>query len=127
MKRSHAVMLAVLLAAGALATIALAASSSLTLSNPAFGVYKGKVRSGEDRCEVNRNVTVRHDEDRDGYDRHDFKIGTDKTNGRGVYQVTGNQAPAGDQIAAKVGRKTLGDGTRCKKATATATAGAHTP
>ena len=127
MKRSHAVILAVLLAAGALATIAFAAASSVSLKNPSYGVYKGKVSSGNDKCEANRKVTVRHDQNRNGYDRSDYKIGTDNTNGKGEYAVTGNQAPAGDQIAARVKKRTLGDGTVCKKATKTATAGAYMP
>lgn len=73
----------------------------LTLANPAPTQYKGKVANTSRKCKKRRNVTVRHDEDEDGYDRGDFKIGSDRTNRRGRYEVNGPQAPPGDQIAAK--------------------------
>ena len=123
MKRPPALLLVALLAAGAFAAVAFAAGSSVSLTNPDPGVYQGNVSSGNDKCEPNRKVIVRHDEDRDGYDRSDYKIGSDTTNGKGAYEVRGNQAPRGDQIAAKVTKKELANGTVCKKDTTTAIAG----
>ena len=72
MKRWSGPVVAVLLAAGTFAAVALAARTCLKLKNPEVGVSTGTARSGEDRCERKRRVTVRHDEDRDGYDRSDF-------------------------------------------------------
>jgi len=123
MKR-WSLVVAVLLVAGAFAAVALAAKTNITLKNPQFGVYTGKATSSDNACKRKRKVTVRHDQDGDGYDRRDFKIGTDRTNRRGVYRVNGNQAPTGDQIAAKVAKRTLDDGTVCRADTATAPAGA---
>ena len=126
MKRWSGPVVAVLLVAGAFAAIAFAAKTTVTLKNPEFGTYTGKANSPSGPCERNRKVTVRHDQDRDGYDRRDYRIGTDRTNRKGAYTVTGNQAPAGDQIAAKVGKRTLDDGTVCKADTVTAPAGPRT-
>jgi hypothetical protein len=91
-------------AALALSTSGLAlqgGSGDLTLSNPDPGQYEGKVANSSRKCRKRRSVTVKHDEDKDGYDRGDFTIGSDRTNRRGRYSVTGPQAPSGDQIAAK--------------------------
>ena len=127
MKRWPRLILALLLATGAIVATAFAAGSSLTLTNSKPGVYTGTVSSGNDKCEPNRKVIVRHDQNRNGYDRSDYKIGTDRTDAKGDYEVLGNQAPRGDAIAAKVAKKTLADGTVCKKATTRGIARAREP
>jgi hypothetical protein len=96
----------------------------LTLHNPEYGVYEGNLESEKAGCEKRRRVHVYHDQNKNGYDPSDYHIGSDKTNRKGDYEVNGNQAPAGDQIVARVGPRTLAGGTHClgeeKKAVATA-------
>ena len=100
------------------------AGGRLTLQNPEFGVYEGNLESEKAGCEKRRRVTVYHDQNENGYDPSDYRIGSDKTNRKGDYEVNGDQAPAGDRIVARVIHRTLASGTLClgeeKKAVATA-------
>ena len=117
----NALMIALgVVAAVAVASTAIGGGGTLSLTNPAAGEYAGKVSGVAGKCKRGRNVTVRHDEDEDGYDNGDFKIGSDRTNRRGRYEVTGPQAPPGDQIAAKAARKRSAN---CRALETTATAG----
>jgi hypothetical protein len=80
-------------------------STSISLENGSPGVYEGSVRSKKAACETGRKVTVFHDENDNGLDKSDFRIGSDTTDSGGNYVVRGNQAPAGDTIIATVGIK----------------------
>jgi hypothetical protein len=116
MKRGLAVVLAIGLLGGLLAGGALAKklSTSISLVNAEAGVYKGKVTSAKAACEKGRKVTVYHDENDNGLDPSDYRIGSDRTGKSGAYTVQGNQAPAGDTIIATVKRKKLKAGV-CKE------------
>jgi hypothetical protein len=111
-----------LLAAGALADQGPRVASSLTLRNPEATSYEGVVRSSKRACKKRRKVTVVHDLNRNGADRSDYVIGTDRSDKKGRYEVEGNQAPLGDSIAASVGRRKLPSGTVCLGATVSAIA-----
>lgn len=125
MKMRIGLALGVVLAAGSLATGALAhdhhdgakdedeVKSSISLSNSEAGVYEGTVSSKRAACRKQRRVKVYHDQNENGVDRSDYRIGTDTTNKRGEYEVNGNQAPTGDDVVAIVSGKVLRDGTLC--------------
>jgi hypothetical protein len=89
-------------------------NTTLTLENSLPGQYEGLLSSKRAACEASRRVAVFHDENDNGLDPSDYRIGSDKSNANGEYEVHGNQAPAGDTIIAKVSRKKLKDGTVCK-------------
>lgn len=128
MKRGIVGALAVALLGGLLATGALAdnhhgdakgeddAKSQISLSNSETGVYEGTVTSKKAACRKQRKVKVYHDENENGVDRSDYRIGKDTTDKKGNYEVVGNQAPMGDAVIAVVSGKRLADGTRCEDA-----------
>jgi hypothetical protein len=118
MKRGIAAALALALLAGTVATAELSARvirvpSSLTLHNRESEIYDGAVESNEEACERGRTVRVFHDKNRNGVDGRDYRIGKDRTDRHGEYEVEGSQAPMGDRIIAVVGQRTLADGTVC--------------
>jgi hypothetical protein len=125
MKRGIALALAAGLTAGSLATGALAdhhhggdkdedeVKSRITLSNSEAGVYEGTVSSKRAACRKQRRVKVYHDQNENGVDRSDYRIGKDLTDKKGNYEVDGNQAPMGDDVIAIVTGKVLADGTLC--------------
>lgn len=129
MKKGIAVVVSVGLVAGLFATELAARTehdpAKLTLRNAKEGLYEGYVETDNLACESRRPVTVFHDQNRNGVDKSDYRIGSDKTDKYGEYEVEGNQAPKGDRIVAQVKRKTLVDGTVClaKQRGATALAG----
>ena len=108
------------------ASIAMAGASlipsDISLQDTGPGVYEGMVTSPKPACEKKRKVSVRHDQNLNGWSTDDYEIGTAKTASSGKYKVTGNQAPDGDQIAARAAKKTLPSGAVCKAAKVTATA-----
>jgi hypothetical protein len=87
--------------------------SKITLSNTESGVYEGTVSSKRPACKKQRRVKVYHDQNENGVDRSDYRIGKDTTDKRGNYEVNGNQAPMGDDVVAVVAGRYLGDGTLC--------------
>ena len=96
--------------------------STVTLQNDQPNSYKGKVESDVPKCERRRLVRVFHDENANhNIDGDDFQIGEDRTNRKGAYAVTGNQAPAGDNLIA-LATDAVRDHTHCKKALVEATA-----
>jgi len=116
--------LTVVLAIASLATAALAdhyegskgnggVKSQISLSNSEAGVYEGTVTSKEAPCRKQRRVKVYHDQNKNGLDRSDYRIGKDITDKKGNYEVNGNQAPTGDNVIAVVAGKHLRDGTLC--------------
>jgi len=117
MKKGIAVSAAVGLICGLFATELAARTAHepalLYLRNVKVGVYEGYVESDPLPCEARRLVTVFHDQNRNGVDKSDYRIGSDKTDKNGEYEVEGNQAPLGDRIVAQVKRKILADGTVC--------------
>ena len=110
------------IAGGAWAAGKIKADSKVTLHNQVAGVYFGKVSSEVPDCKPKRNVTVWHDEDADGVDEDDFKIGSDKTDRKGKWEVRGNQAPAGDRIIAEVLEEKVDHGLLCHDDTDTSRA-----
>jgi hypothetical protein len=96
-------------------------NTKVTLENKTEGLYTGDLTSQVPKCVKGRDVHVYHDANADGNFTGDFEIGHTRTNKRGEYSVTGNQAPAGDQILAYAYSKTLDD-VRCKKGRKIATA-----
>jgi hypothetical protein len=131
MKRMGAATLAVCVAAGLIAGVASGAKikTSVSLDNPAFGVYEGQV-TAKKPCKKGRTVTVWHDTNGNGEvdgEPTDFEIGTGVTDDAGFYTVLGNQAPAGDNIIAVVDKKKKGK-KKCKDAEAlTEAEGSITP
>jgi hypothetical protein len=124
MRRGIALALAAALVIGSLATGAFAAhheggkddeevKSQISLSNTESGVYEGTVGSKRPACRKQRKVKVYHDQNENGVDRADYRIGKDTTDKKGNYEVNGNQAPAGDDVIAVVSGKLLPDGTYC--------------
>jgi hypothetical protein len=100
--------------------------TQVTLKNPAFGVYTGKVKA-EKPCSVNRSVQVWHDTNGNGQvdgDPPDFKIGETKSRRLGKYRIEGNQAPAGDNLIVVVKSKESGRDD-CKGAVGDAKAEQH--
>jgi hypothetical protein len=97
-------------------------ATSLTLKNTQSTVYEGVAQSKRPACESRRTVTVFHDENRNGLDGADYRIGSDTTSNNGAYRVVGNQAPPGDTIIALVARRTLPSGAICKGSVVSATA-----
>lgn len=113
-------LLAGLAAAGALANHHVSdgkgddeVKSRITLSNSESGVYEGTVSSKRPGCKKQRRVKVYHDQNENGVDRSDYRIGKDLTDKKGNYEVDGNQAPMGDDVIAVVTGKLLPDGTLC--------------
>ncbi len=125
MKMRIGLALGAALAAASLATGALAhdhhdgakdedeVKSKISLSNSEAGVYEGTVSSKRAACRKQRGVKVYHDQNENGVDRSDYRIGKDTTDKKGNYEVNGNQAPAGDDVIAVVSGKVLADGTLC--------------
>jgi len=117
MQRGIAVVMAVGLVAGLFASGLVAKTaqepSKLTLRNSEPEIYEGFVEADRASCERRRKVAVFHDQNRNGVDKSDYRIGSDKTDREGEYEVEGNQAPMGDRIVAQITRKTLRDGTVC--------------
>jgi hypothetical protein len=127
MKSVVGILAVALAGAGVLAAIAVGKgvdeiSTSVTLSNPSTGLYKGVVKSKKKKCRAGRRVTILHDQNGNGADRSDFTIGKDTTNKAGQYEVSGNQAPPGDAVLAIVGVKELSGDSFCKGATKSARA-----
>lgn len=128
MKRGIVGALAVALLGGLLATGALAdrhggdakgedeVKSQISLSNTESGVYEGTVSSKKAACRKQRRVKVYHDQNKNGDDGSDYRIGRDTTNRKGDYEVIGSQAPKGDSVVAVVSSKHLRDGTHCEEA-----------
>jgi hypothetical protein len=90
--------------------VAAEVDTSVSLKNPQFGVYTGKV-SAEKPCAVNRSVEVWHDTNGNGQvdgAPPDFKIGQTKSKRKGKYRIQGNQAPAGDNLIVVVRSKESG-------------------
>lgn len=125
MKRGIGLVVAAALAIAALATGALAdhheggkeddeVKSKISLSNSEAGVYEGTVSSKKAGCRKQRRVKVYHDQNENGVDRSDYRIGKDLTDKKGNYEVNGNQAPMGDDVIAVVSGKFLPDGTHCE-------------
>ena len=99
--------------------------TEVTVANSAPGTYTGKVTSTKKNCVSGRVVEVWHDTNGNGQidgEPTDFKIGTATTDSNGDYSVTGNQAPAGDNVIASVNRKKFAKRKNCGAATATTTA-----
>ena len=106
--------------------VAAEVKTSVSLKNPQFGVYTGKV-SAENPCAVNRRVEVWHDTNGNGQvdgDPPDFKIGETKSRRKGKYRIQGNQAPAGDNLIVVVRSKESGRDD-CRGAVGEAKAEAH--
>jgi hypothetical protein len=91
-------------------------ASDVTVVNRMSGFYEGKVRSSVDACESRRVVVVYHDENDNGLDQGDFRIGEGTTTKSGSYVVRGNQAPRGDTVIVLLISRKLPSGTRCKGA-----------
>ena len=94
--------LAVCIATGLVGGTAFAGKTrtNVSLDNPEAGIYEGQV-TAKKPCKEGRKVEVWHDTNGNGKvdgEPTDFKIGTDKTDKDGFYLVSGNQAPAGDNI-----------------------------
>jgi hypothetical protein len=102
--------------------------TSVTLKNPEFGVYSGKVKA-DNPCRNGRTVEVWHDTNGNGQidgEPTDFKIGQTKSKRKGLYRLEGNQAPPGDNIIAVVKDKEQDGGrTLCEGAVEVAKAQAH--
>ena len=100
------------MALGALATTATGSKphigADVSIENTAVGSYSGKVKGDKPKkCQKRRSVTVIHDDDNNGVDDDDFRIGTARTDRKGKYSLTGEeQAPKGDAVIAQVEKKT---------------------
>jgi hypothetical protein len=82
---------------------------SVELENNSVGVYEGSLDAEKNsRCNGGRRVVVYHDEDDDGVDSSDFKIGSATSKRSGDFRVEGPQAPPGDTVIAVAKRKKLG-------------------
>ena len=90
--------------------------SKITLSNGIPGDYEGAVSSKKEGCVKGRSVSVYHDQNKNGVDQSDFKIGTSRTDKDGEYLIQGNQAPEGDTIIAVAKSRKLGKRHSCRKA-----------
>jgi hypothetical protein len=117
MKNGIAVVAIVGLLAGLLAAQAgarvIREPSRLSLRNVESTIYDGFVESNRAACERRRTVVVFHDQNRNGVDKSDYRIGSGKTDREGDYEVEGSQAPKGDRIVAQLKQRTLADGTVC--------------
>jgi hypothetical protein len=90
MRRGIVVALCVGLVAGFVAGSALAGAklnTTLTLENSTPSLYEGLLSSKRLACESNRRVGVFHDENDNGLDPSDYKIGSDTSNRKGEYEV----------------------------------------
>jgi hypothetical protein len=104
--------LAVLTGAAVLAAVAIAHTAhypnhvtltkAVLTGNPGQALYKGRVVSSKDRCEVNREVQVFHVQPNGA-----VRVARGRSNGAGDWKASGSRVPNGDKVYALIETKVL--------------------